>query len=450
MSLQKRPAADENGERKQCRTVDGQGSIGFHDFDVPVNRSKVYSVKHGLHFASSSHDVIPMWVADMDLPCCPEIQKALAERAAHPTFGYTYQPGEIWDSVSSWLQAHQGWPVGRPTASSFIFSPSVVTSFVCAFRAFSEPGEAVLLMTPLYAPLQKAVQAEGRRLVRHQLIHPLSAAGRAAEGESGSPGTPVFEYGIDWPELEAQLKAESVRLLLLCNPHNPSGRVWRRDELTRLAALCRENGVLILSDEIHADWCLWGNEFVPMAAVVSDPAAVVTFGAPTKTWNLAGLMCSFLIIEDEAMRRKYASIVDHAFLQYGGTFATTAMLAAYQRGEPWLRKAKAYVEGNISEVQAYFDAHLAEVQVWRPQATFLVWLDFSRLGCKAAELKAKLAAAGVVFSSGEEFAPESAHFQRMNVALSRTVLRQALGRVSKAVAELRLSNSGLPTVAADT
>jgi len=407
----------------------------FQTFDVAVDRSAVHTVKYGLH-GSSVADAIPLWVADIDLPCCPKIQKALSLRVVHPTFGYTFQPKEIWYRVAAWLRENQGWPESHPELESFVFCPCVVTAFVCALRAFTSIGDGVLVMTPLYSPLQRAVEGEGRRLVRHRLVEQVRppSTGIARVGRDANAPESA-EYAIDWPKFEAQMVSESVRLVLLCSPHNPSGRIWSRCELERLAAICQAQGALVVSDEIHADWCLWGNGFVPFAAVAGS--SCVTLGAPTKTWGLAGLHCSFLVIEDVALRKKYMGVVEHAFLHYGGVFASEAMLAAYVHGGPWLQAAKEYVQGSILEVEAYLATHVPEIRPWHPEATFLIWLDFSRLGLTAFGLRELLDGAGVVLSPGNEFAEETIHFQRMNVAHARPVLREALARLRAAVEEHR-------------
>ena len=274
-------------------------------FERPVDRRRSHTVKHDLSAVvhgegAASEGVLQMWVADMELPCCPRIQRAIVERAAHPSFGYTIQPTQIWTLVGEWLVARQGWP-SAPPPDHFVFSGSVVTSFSNVLHALTKPSDAVLAFTPLYAPLQNAVEGCGRRLVRHPLRR--DAAGR---------------FELDAAQLDGEL--DGVAVLLLCSPHNPSGRVWRRDELRALAAACARRNVLVVADEIWADWCLptsiaaaggsggggtaaAAGVFVPFGPIAAAAGcAHVIMGAPSKTWSLAGLHASYLIIGDGALR----------------------------------------------------------------------------------------------------------------------------------------------------
>jgi cystathionine beta-lyase len=303
--------------------------------DMAVDRSadSLYTVKYGRAPAvfgeeAVSAGALPLWVADMELACPAHVCEALARRCEHRTFGYTYQPELIWQRVRTWMVQRQGW-TRPPPPEAFVFSASVVTSFANVLEALTEPGDGVLVMTPLYAPLQDAVRGTGRRLERLSL----------SPGASG-------HLELDVPSrLEPLLAAGRIRLLLLCNPHNPTGRVWSRAELGALAAACARHGVLVASDEIWSDWALWrggggggaetgaahsSRQYVPFAeAARAAGCAHVTMGAPTKTFNLAGLHCSYVVLEDEGLRERYMRRITPAVLHYGSTFATTAMLAAY-------------------------------------------------------------------------------------------------------------------------
>ncbi len=303
------------------------------------------------------------------------------------------------------------------------------------------PGDGVLVMTPLYAPLQAAVTGVGRRLVRH----PLRAA--AATGE----------LELDFSSrLLPTLASGEVAALLLCNPHNPTGRVWRGTELAQIARACARHGVLVISDEIWADWHLsWSHgdagdgslrtpppRHFPFAeAARASGCSCVTLGAPTKTFNLAGLHCSFAIFEDEELRNKYLRRVEPAVLHYGSTFATTALLAAYDpagSGLRWLAAAKQLVESNVRYLEDYLARHCPLVVPLRPQATYLVWLDCRALGLDDEALsRFMLDEAKLLLSPGAEFAPETGQWQRINVACSRALLVQAAERLADAVERLR-------------
>lgn len=400
------------------------------DFDRPLDRSHVHTVKHVLPVfmhGEAAAEALNMWVADMELPCCGRIRRAIMDRAQHPTFGYTIQPREIWSLVGKWMVERQGHP-SAPDPDSFVFSASVVTSFWNVLEACTAPGDRVLLMTPLYAPLQEAVRSSGRVLVPHVL---------QLSQERG-------RYEIDLKRLETDL--QGVSLLLLCSPHNPSGTVWRRWELAAVASACARHGVILVADEIWADWSLPGAEpVVPCRAVVTADGAprLITLGAPTKSWSLAGLHASFLVIEDAELRQRYTRRVLPAFLAFGSTFATAAMLAAYEHGAPWLDAARAHVRANVELLCYLLRAYVPEVVPLPPEATYLVWLDCSRLGLAPKALHDfMLRSARLHLSAGEEFAPEAAQYMRMNVACPRPMLLEAVGRLQGAVERLRAERAG--------
>jgi len=245
-------------------------------------------------------------------------------------------------------------------------------------------------------------------------------------------------YFIDFQLLEEQIQTEAVRMLILCSPHNPGGRVWLAGELQRLAEICSRHDVMIISDEIHADWCLFGHVHTPMAQVASG-CKLITLGGCGKTFFLPGLQGAFAAIEDDAIREQFQAAAALTFDDEGGAFTTVAMLAAYRHGAEWLEDVKAYVEGNILLVETFIVQHLPEVRVWRPMATFLVWLDFRGLGqnITPAVLQKAIVDAGVILSPGTQFSEESPMFQRMNVACPRHLVRQSLERLQHAVTSLK-------------
>lgn len=401
----------------------GVERYGFDFFDKVVNREGVFTVKHGLKsiiFGEDARDAIPLWVADMDLPCAVEIVDALKRRMEHPTFGYTFQPSEMWLAAQTWISERHGWEV---PLDAFVFCPSVVTATAAALWAFTEPADSVLLMTPLYEPLQTVVRGAGRDLKTHELS--------LANGV----------YVIDTARLEADLTG--CRLLLFCNPHNPGGRVWEAAELRAVAQICHKLGVIVVSDEIWADWALFGKRYRPFAMEAqAEGCDVITLSAPTKTWSIAGLHSSFLVITNEALRKRYLSAVEHAFLHYGSTFATEATIAAYRDGGAWLRGVKDYIEAQLELCEKVLSARCApEVVPLRPEATYLLWMDCSGLGvADPAAFFRKNAA--VILSPGADFGgPSTALFARMNVATARSTLEDALERIAKAVEAHRQSTA---------
>lgn len=359
---------------------------------------------------------IPLWVADQDLPTCPEIQKAIQDRACHPTFGYTWQPRRMWELISQWLDKTADWKV---EVEEFIFSPSTLTAFANVLSVFSRKGDGVVLFTPLYAPLQSAVRARGRELICIPMLMKDNV------------------YSMDFDALETVLQEQKVRMVLLCNPQNPSGRVWTVEELQQLLDLCNKHNVLVVSDEVHGDLVLWHHKHTPAAKLCRS---VITLRAPSKTWNLAGLHASFVIIQEAGMRERYLSYVSASHQHFGSVFATAAMEAAYEFGGPHLLRLKTHLEENIKYLEEFLSTHLPSINPMRPQATFLVWLDFSKLE-KQLKLNSKelgnflLQDCKVLFNPGSEYAENCASFRRINVACPRLFLSAALKRIHEKVSE---------------
>ena len=365
-----------------------------------------------------------MWVADMDLPLDPNIHDAIKERAQHPTFGYTIQPPALWASVANWLLSEHNWIVDP---AHFIFTGNLVSATVNALQAFTDAGDAVALIRPLYTPLQDLVTGAGRRLVTVDAV----------------PGNDTA-LALNIGALRALLEKERAKALIWCSPHNPTGRVWTKTELLAVASLCKELGVFIISDEIHSDLTLWGAKHTPMALAcqAAGHEAVLTMSSPGKTWNLAGLHCGFVVLQHAEHRARYLAVVEHAYLHFGSAFGTAGMMAAYERGGPWRHRLCRYIEAQVEFTEAFLRNRVPEVVPVRPQASFLIWLDCTGLGLEAvsggveSELcRFFLEEAKVKLSDGWSFggAP-TAHYQRINVACSRAVLREALERIARAVA----------------
>lgn len=407
------------------------------NFDSPaVDRQGTHTVKHILS-AKPEAGALQLWVADMELPICERIQAAIVKRAQHPTFGYTIQPTRIWEHAGAWLAQYQHWP-HAPKPEAFVFSASVVSAFCNVLRALTSEGDGVVVMVPSYAPMQQVVQSCGRRLVLHAM--------RWAHHQRASREHSRYDHGYDMnlDVLAATLAATKPKVLLLLNPHNPSGRVWSRDELSALARLCASHGVITISDEIWGDWVLDSDaaRFTPFAAVAGPAGcSCIVLNAPTKTFNLAGLHAAYAIIEDSELRSRYLAHVSPAWLHFGSTFATEAMLAAYQHGAEWLEAARAYVRANVEFLTAALaDADVGVVAMPTP-ATYLVWLDCAALMSRASlrdksALEQFMLDAGLVFSPGSEFDPTGAsdHFMRLNAACPRSMLHDAVQRLRSAVA----------------
>eukprot|EP00435_Cladocopium_sp_Y103_P074346 s206_g48.t1 len=301
--------------------------------DTPVDRRGYKTVKYELSpilFGETARDCLQHWVADMDFPCCPKLRKKLAQRMAHPIYGYTIQPEEVWQAVGRWLVENQNWKKA-PEPDCFVFSGTVLASVGSILHTFAKPGDKVLTMVPLYAPLQKVVPASGCSLVQYHL--PVKVERGASR------------YEMDVEGLKKVLDKEKVKFIILCSPHNPVGRVWTREELVALAGVCKDRGILVIVDEVWADLC-W-KPFTPFHPVAMEIGCkCISLGSPTKTWNLAGFHCSYAIFDDKEMLKRFKGYVEPQFLHHGSTFGTEALQIAYESRE-WMHAVRAYVETNF-------------------------------------------------------------------------------------------------------
>ena len=386
-----------------------------YDFDKPVDRSGSGDIKHGvLKELFGRDDLLPLWVADMDFETPPFITDALKARLEHSLFGYTVTPEDLWPAVMDWIRDHHGWETER---SWFTFIPGIVKGIGLCVNYFTRPGDKVVIQAPVYHPFRITPQGNGREVVWNPLKE-----------------VPGGSYEMDFDQLEAVCD-ERCKMLILSNPHNPAGVVWPREALRRLARFCKERGILVISDEIHADMALFGNTHTPFASVSEEAASCsVTFGSPSKTFNIAGIVSSYAIIPDETLRKGFYGWLGANELDDPPLFSPIATIAAFRQGEAWRKQMLSYVEGNIRFVEDYCRAHLRGIVPWRPQASFLVWLDCRGLGLPQKELvdlfvnKARLA-----LNDGAMFGPGGEGFMRMNVGTQRAVLSRALRQLENAL-----------------
>ncbi|MEW5770920.1 MAG: PatB family C-S lyase [Pseudomonadota bacterium] len=384
------------------------------DFDTALSRLASHSVKYGLRdLRFGRADVMPLWVADMDFAAPPCVQQALAERAAHPIYGYTLADDGVFEAIIDWQWRRHGWRVAREWITLL---PGVVPGLDLGVQAFSAPGEAVVAQPPVYNPIFESAERNGRRLVRNPL--------RWADGR----------HTMDLDGLAAALTPDA-RLLHLCNPHNPGGRVWRREELERLGESCLRHDLIIVSDEIHADLVFPGNRHLPIASLSPELAArTVTLNSPGKTFNTAGLHAAYAIVPDPGLRARLRAALQRLHLEGPNLFGLAALKAAYRDGGPWLAALLDYLRGNIDLACAHIAAHLPRVRCAAPEATFLLWLDCRGTALDDAALHRRLVDAGLGLSPGTQFGPEGSGFMRMNVALPRRELGEALARLTRALA----------------
>ncbi len=390
-----------------------------YDFDKLVDRTGSGDLKHGALLPRwGRDDLLPLWVADMDFETPDFITNALKKRLEHPLFGYTVVPDDFWTSIINWIRSHHQWDVRREWLS---FIPGIVKGIGLVVNIFTRPDEKVIIQPPVYHPFRLVPEGNGREVVMNPLC----------ENADGS-------YSMDFDHL-ARVADDKCRVLILCNPHNPAGICWDRETLVRLADFCKERNILVISDEIHCDMALFGHKHIPFASV-SESAREnsITFQAPTKTFNMAGLVSSYAIVPNEQLRAKFFHWLTVNEMDDPTLFAPIATIAAFENGEDWRRQMLSYVEKNIMFVEDYCREHIPGIRPWRPQASFLVWLDCRELGLDHKQLldlfidKAHLA-----LNDGEMFGhKEGAGFMRLNVATPQSVLRTALEQLSNAVSQL--------------
>ncbi|PWJ40851.1 MalY/PatB family protein [Sediminitomix flava] len=389
-----------------------------YNFDEVISRLDTKTVKYDLReMLFQNSEVIPMWVADMDFRVPKEVEESLQQRVAHPIYGYTIQKEtHFFKSAASWLKKRFDWTVSE---KDMIFSPGVVPALAMAVQAFTEKGDKVAFFSPVYPPFYHVVEEQGREVfdIPMEIKNNRFELNYALLGEKLSSG---------------------VKLLLLSHPHNPGGRVWRKEELQRILELCQKHNVVIISDEIHADLVWWGEKHIPLASITeSAKDLVITCLAPSKTFNLAGLACSYLVIENPKLREQYLSIAKPMHLNFGSTFATEALVAAYEHGEEWLSQLHEYVEQNINFFTGYLSQNIPQIKAMKPDATYLVWLDCRELGMEQRELvKFFTQKAGLGLNSGTDFGKEGSGFMRINLACPKSVVEKALAQLDEAVKSL--------------
>lgn len=362
-------------------------------------------------------DLMPLWVADMNFATPQFITDALKRRLEHSLYGYTVLPEGFWDTVAQWIHQHHQWKVEQEWMR---FIPGIVKGIGFVVNVFVKPDEKVIIQPPVYHPFRLTPQGNGREVVMSPLIR----------HDDGS-------YSMDFDNLAA-VADEKCRVLILSNPHNPAGIVWDADTLRRLAHFCHERGIIVVSDEIHCDMALFGHKHHPFASVSAEAAECsITFGAPSKTFNIAGIVSSYCIVPNPKLREPFFSWIAANELDEPHIFAPIATMAAFREGEEWRRQMLEYIEGNIMFVEDYLAENIPQIKPLRPQASFLVWLNCRGLHLGHDELNRLFVdGAGLALNDGEMFGIGGQGFMRMNVASPRTVLKTALERLKAAVERL--------------
>ena len=388
-----------------------------YNFDDMIDRTQAVSIKWAPEQRMRMYgttDVIPMGIADMDFKVAPAITRAVQERAAHETYGYSYATEDYLMACVNWQKRRNNWDI-RP--DWIIYTPGINMALVCAIELYADRGDNVIIQSPVYYPYYDYVTKTGRNVVLNALVN--------GDGH----------YEINFEELEMLARDPKTKIMLLCSPHNPVGRVWTREELERIGRICIDNGVMIAVDEIHSDLVYTPHKHIPFAAVSEEFAQhCIICTSPSKTFNLAGLLVSDVIIPNDQIRARFRQKMDPYYL-WPGNFGTVAQIAAYNQGEDWLEELLVYLQGNARYMADFLAARLPQVKFCMPEATYLAWLDFRAFGLDREALWDRMIhKARVATDNGPMFGlkGEGDGFQRLNFACSRARLEEALNRIADA------------------
>ncbi|MGL4913441.1 MAG: MalY/PatB family protein [Romboutsia sp.] len=387
-----------------------------YNFDAVIDRSNNYAAKWSeMDKKYGTNDLLPMWIADMDFKAAPCIIDALKERLDQGIYGYTTRPTSYNESIVNWVDRRYGWKI-KP--EWLMFSPGVIPAISMIINELTNENDKIMIQEPVYSPFNSVVKQNKRELV----ISPL------VKLEDGN-------YVMDYEDIEAKIK--DVKMFILCNPHNPVGRVWSKEELKRLGDICLKHNVLVISDEIHSDIILKNNKHIPFGSISEEFAQnSITCMAPTKTFNIAGLQTSQVILPNE----KHYKILDDAFIRIdirrNNSFSLVATEAAYNKGEEWLEDYLEYLEENIDFAINYINEKIPSLKVKKPEGTYLLWVDFSETGLSNEEISKALVEKGrVALNAGESFGIGGSGYQRINLACPRSMVEEGLNRIRKAIIE---------------
>lgn len=393
-----------------------------YDFDTVIDRWNTRSAKwDGMESRYGTKDAIPMWVADMDFMSPPEVVQALEERARHGLFGYTTRPDSYFEAIIDWIKNRHGFQIQKEWIGH---SPGVVSGLGFIVEALTQPGDKIIIQTPVYYPFRMVSESAGCEIVENDLLY-----------ENG-------QYTMDFDDLEAKAAA-GAKMLILCSPHNPVGRVWTKEELTRLGEICLKHNVLVVSDEIHGDLIYKEYKHIPFGSLSPEfSQKSITCIAPSKTFNLAGLQTSTMIIADKEIQEKVNQTMMKHFAFGANAFGVVALEAAYRHGGPWLDALMDYLKENLKVMTEFIEQRIPSIKVVQPEGTYLVWLDCTELGMEAKELDDfMLRRARLALDEGHIFGKNGEGFQRINIACPRSLLMTGLQQLEQAVQELQFAKS---------
>jgi cystathionine beta-lyase len=388
-----------------------------YNFDQIIDRSGTNSIKHDFkHEVFGTDDIIPMWVADMDFRTPDFIMKAVRKRTEHEILGYTKRSPGFYQAIKDWYKRRQNWNI---ETDWIIFSPGVVPALHFAIRAFTSPGDKIIIQPPVYHPFSSVITGNQRIILNNPL--------KLIKGK----------YFMDLDNLKEQLD-ERVKLILISHPHNPVGRIWTPEELSELANICLAKNILIVSDEVHSDIIMPGQKHIPLAAISTSFSEItISCIAPSKTFNVAGLSTSAVVISNNAKRKIFAREVETSHLWVGNIFGNIALETAYKNGDDWLDQLNQYLSGNFKFLDSYLKKSIPEVKLVWPDATYLAWLDMRGLNLDDTTLKDfMINKAGIGCNDGPSFGIGGEGFQRMNIGCPRALLNKAIDQLRNAVDNL--------------
>jgi cysteine-S-conjugate beta-lyase len=402
----------------------GRIDIMKYNFDEIVNRRGTYSIKwDGGEMIKKmgltdryDEETIPLFTADMDLPVPQPLIDALHKTVDHRIFGYTVFPDKYFEAVQHWFKKRHDWEFQK---EEIVFSPGTVHALNVAVRALTQPGEAVIIQRPVYPPFTSSIEANHRTLLNNALI----------VDEEGY-------YSIDFEDFEAKAKDEKTKMFILCNPHNPTGRIFNKDELKKLADICVENNVLIVADEIHGDIIRQNQTFIPIAKAAPEHADhMITFTAINKTFNVAGLHCTNVIITNPELRKTFNGVMG---MHLPSPFTVSALLAVYHEGDDWLEQLNQYIDGTMEWALNFLAEKMPKVKVRIPEGTYIMWMDFSGYGLTPDEVHDRIYnKANVLLEDGKMFGEEGLHHQRICIPSPRPMIQEAFERIAREFEDLK-------------
>lgn len=393
-----------------------------YNFDEIVNRRNTYSMKwDGGEFIKQmgltdryDEETLPLFTADMDLPVPQPLVDALHKTVDHRIFGYSVFPNQYYEAIQHWFKKRHNWDIKK---EEIIYSPGTVHAVNIAVKALTKPGDGIIIQRPVYPPFTRGIESYGRVVKNNALIC----------DENGY-------YSIDFADFEAKAKEENTKLFILCNPHNPTGRVFSEEELRKLSDICASNDVTIIADEIHGDLVRMNQTFLPIVKVADNTDHIITFTAINKTFNVAGLHCTNVIISNSELRTKF---IKELGMHLASPFTISALIAVYNEGEEWLEQLKEYIDGTMEWVMKFLAERMPKVKAQIPEGTYLMWLDFSGYGISTEEVHDRIYnRANVILEDGSMFGEEGQRYQRICLPSPRPIIKEAFERIAKQFEDL--------------